>query len=194
MSNITNSLTSSKKAVLAVATISVLFGVMVGLSVQFSDAQGLTEKRTGPMSPQSFGARTAGIVCGDRLCSEPETNFDNEMEASDIQILESEDDTTPHAELIDIKSFRPSTNKADAITYRITFTVTAGTSNLADIRVEASSDIDSVSMNIGALSALSTSTNVIRIKALDPDSIDGGITSYRLTAPTGEGIDRFAQP
>jgi len=37
---------------------------------------------------------------------------------------------------------------------------------------------------IGSLNALKSSVNVVRIKALDPDSIDGGIVSYSVSPPT----------
>ncbi len=45
-------------------------GIMIGMSIQISAAQ-LDEPRLGAaVPPKSYGSATAGIVCGDRLCSD----------------------------------------------------------------------------------------------------------------------------
>ncbi|MEE8180595.1 MAG: hypothetical protein V3T67_02015, partial [Nitrosopumilaceae archaeon] len=86
--------------------------------------------------------------------------------------------------LIDIRKYKPSTNKADAITYIITYSITSGDQRLENIQVHVSSDVQEDTYTIGSLDALKSSINVVRIKALDPDSIDGGIVSYSVVPPT----------
>ena len=169
------------------AVLPLFFGVMIGMSIQASDAQmsgGITEPRLGAaVSPKSYGSATAGIVCGDRLCSEATPQFDIE-EDHEITLIDEHDETTPTAKLIDIRKYKPSTNKGDAITYIITYSVTAGTERLQNIQVHVSSDVTSETYSLGSLDALKTSKNVARIMALDADSIDGGIVSYVVAPPT----------
>ena len=82
-----------------------------------------------------------------------------------------------------------STNKQNAITHIITFSVTAGKTNLENIGIHVSSDISSSDFNIKSLQSFKSSVNVLRIMALDADSIDGGITSYSLAPPTYDERD-----
>jgi len=182
-------MTTNKKTIATLAIVPMLFGFMLGISVQASDAQisgGMTDKRIGAdLSPKSFGSATANIVCGDRLCDESSPAFDVEEE-NQIILIDEFDEETPTTKLIDIRKYKPSTNKADSITYIITYSVTAGVTDLENIQVHVSSDVQEDTYNIGSLTALKTSKNVIRIKALDADSIDGGIVSYKIAPPTGD--------
>ncbi len=171
------------------ATLAVLplfFGIMIGMSIQASDAQmsgGITDPRLGAQAPKQYGSATSGIVCGDRLCNEATPSFDVE-ENHEITLIDEHDETTPTAKLIDIRKYKPSTNKGDAITYIITYSITAGTERLQNIQVHVSSDVTSETYSLGSLDALKTSKNVARIMALDADSIDGGIVSYVVAPPT----------
>jgi len=83
-----------------------------------------------------------------------------------------------------IQKLRESTNKQDAVTHIITFSVTSGKTDLKNITIHVSSDIGSSEFVIKSLVSFKTSVNVIRIMALDADSIDGSITGYTLAPPT----------
>ena len=122
-------------------------------------------------------------VCGDRLCSEPQSVIDIEEENS-IGSIRQEDSSAPTAELISIDKYMASTNKQDAITYKITFRMTAGTEDLKNIVINVKSDMGNSDFEISSLNKLSSSVNVIRVKALDADSITGEIIGYSLTGPT----------
>jgi len=166
------------------AMLPLFVGMMIGYTVNSSEAQML--KPTHPdikqyqLSPKSYGSANSQ-VCGDRLCSEPARGatpaFDIE-ESDRVEFISQHDEDTPTTKLISIQKLRESTNKADAITHIITFSVTAGQTNLENIRIHVSSDIGSTDFNIESLVALKSSVNVIRIKALDADSI--GRRHYRL--------------
>ena len=171
------------------AMLPLFVGMMIGYTVNSSEAQML--KPTHPdikqyqLSPKSFGSANSQ-VCGDRLCGESmdiTPAFDIE-ENDRVEFISQHDENTPTAKLISIQKLRESTNKADAITHIITFSVTAGQTNLENIGLHVSSDIGSTDFNIESLVALKSSVNVIRIMALDADSIDGGITGYTLAPPT----------
>jgi len=180
--------------VIAIAGVLPLFvGALIGMSMESSDAQLL--KPTHPdvkrLSPKSFGSQ--GIVCGDQLCKPgmdvrfvgpDKTPFMDVEEDQRIKYLDKHDESTPTAKLVDIRKLKESTNKQDAITYIVTYTVTAGNERLENIYVHAKSDIQEDTYVISSLNALKSSVNVIRIKALDPDSLDGGIVSYSIAPPT----------
>jgi hypothetical protein len=189
---------NSKVIQFSLLSVTLIVGVFIGMNVVISEAQvggnPLTEKRIGPGSPKSFGSIHQGPspVCGDRLCNQATPNMDIE-ETHSVVFLDEEDPSTPSTTLMQISQVRNSQDKAGGITYIITYRMTAGVDNLANIRVIATSDADRVEQDIASLGALQSSVNVLRIKALDPDSIDGGIVGYRITAPTGEGIDRGQQ-
>jgi len=174
---------------IALAILPLFVGMMIGYTVNSSEAQML--KPTHPdvkqyqLSPKSYGSANSQ-VCGDRLCSESMNitpAFDIEEEDR-VQLIDRHDENTPTAKLISIQKLRESTNKADAITHIITFSVTAGKMDLEGITIHVSSDITSSEFSIDSLSSLKSSVNVIRIMALDADSIDGGITGYSLSPPT----------
>ncbi len=186
---------NSKVVQFALLSVTLVAGVFIGMNVIVSEAQvggnPLTEKRIGPQSPKSFGSIHQGPspVCGDRLCNAAATTIDIE-ETHAVIFLDDEDPSTPTTELIQISKIRNSVDKAGGITYIITFRVTAGVDNLRDIQIHASSDVESIDVGITQLNALQSSVNVLRIRALDQDSIDGGIVGYNISAPTGMGIDR----
>ncbi len=178
---------------IAIAGVLPLFvGALIGMSMESSDAQML--KPTHPdvkrLSPKSFGSQ--GIVCGDQLCKPgmdvrfvgPDKTPAMDVENERIKYLDKHDESTPTAKLVDIRKLKESTNKQDAITYIVTYTVTAGNERLENIYVHASSDMEEDTYVISSLNALKSSVNVIRIKALDPDSLDGGIVSYSVAPPT----------
>ncbi len=173
-----NTLQNSKKNVAAIVAVSLVFGIMIGLGIQTTEAQ-LTDARPGAQTPKSYGSTTSGTVCGDRLCSEPQQVMDIE-ETDRIGEIDRDDPAAPHAELISIDKYKPSTNKQDAITYKITYRLTSGQEDLVDIQIRAVTDMGVWDFEISSLNALSSSINVARVKALDPDSITGEIIGYTI--------------
>ena len=180
------------KAIAIAGVLPLFVGALIGMSMESSDAQML--KPTHPdvkrLSPKSFGSQ--GVVCGDQLCKPgmdvrfvgPDKTPAMDVENERIKYLDKHDESTPTTKLVDIRKLKESTNKQDAITYIVTYTVTAGNERLENIYVHASSDVEEDTYVISSLNALKSSVNVIRIKALDPDSLDGGIVSYSIAPPT----------
>jgi len=176
---------------LKIVMIAGFVGLIAGISIATIDtATAQMLKPTSPdisrLSPKSFGSATAGIVCGDRLCNEPQPDFDIE-EDTPIGLVD-DDAHTPSISNVSIDKLRPSSSQ-DNISYRITFTVTSGDIDLRNIELEIQSDIDRTEFEISSLNSLKSSVNVIRIKAIDPDSINGGITGYSMTGPTSSDPD-----
>jgi hypothetical protein len=62
--------------------------------------------------------------------------------------------------------------------YVVTLKVSAGDVSVTKVRIQITSDTDSVPLNINRLSADSDSTGTIRIHALNPSSITAAISSY----------------
>ena len=180
------------RTMVLLAMLPLFVGMMIGYTVNSSEAQML--KPTHPdvkkynLSPKSYGSANT-LVCGDRLCAEGRDitpAFDVE-ESDSVQHLTQHDKSTPTAKLIQIVKVKPgSPNKADSMTYIITFKLASGNTNLKNIAVHVSTDIGSRDYIISSLDSYKTSMNVIRVKALDPDSIDGSITGYELAPPTSD--------
>jgi len=180
------------KAIAIAGVLPLFVGALIGMSMESSDAQML--KPTHPdvkrLSPKSFGSQ--GIVCGDQLCKPgmqyrfvgPDKTPAMDVENEPIKYLEKHDDSTPTVKLVDVRKYKPSSNKQDAVSFLITYTVTSGTERLENIYVHVKSDMHEDTYKISSLDALKTSVNTMRIMALDPDSIDGGIVSYSVAPPT----------
>ena len=187
-----NLMNRNLKTFAALSLVPLFIGVVIGYGINMSEAQvgnnPLTQPRLGAQSPQQFGSATAGIVCGDRLCEGATPAFDVE-ETHDVTFIEEHDENTPTAKLISISKIRESTNKQDAIVHIITFSITAGKTNLENIGIHVTSDVDSSDFNIKSIQSFKSSVNVLRIMALDADSIDGGITGYTLAPPTYDERD-----
>ena len=180
------------KAIAIAGVLPLFVGALIGMSMESSDAQML--KPTHPdvkrLSPKSFGSQ--GVVCGDQLCHPgQETRFVGpdktpamDVEDERIKFVDQHDENTPTAKLIDIRQVKSGSSKGDAFTYIVTYSVTAGNERLENIHVHAKSDLHEDTYIISSLDALKSSVNTIRIKALDPDSLDGGITAYSVAPPT----------
>jgi hypothetical protein len=141
------------------AMLPLFVGMVIGYTVNSSEAQML--KPTHPdikqyqLSPKSFGSANSQ-VCGDRLCGESmdiTPAFDVE-ESDRVEFISQHDQDTPTTKLMSISKLRESTNKADAITHIITFSVTAGKTDLKDIMLHVSSDVESVLMLSQVISKL----------------------------------------
>jgi len=173
------------KIIAVAGMIALIAGIAAAAAIEQAEAQG------NPMvkSPKTFGAKTAGIVCGDRLCSEVESKIDIQ-DNTPIGLIDNESSDAPSAKLISIERYTSAPYAGEAgISYKITFSVTAGDTNLRDIMIHAQSDLDSFDYEISSLNALKSSVQVLRIHAIDPDSITGELIGYSLTGPTSSGPD-----
>lgn len=180
------------KAIAIAGVLPLFVGALIGMSMESSDAQML--KPTHPdvkrLSPKSFGSQ--GVVCGDQLCNPgmqlrfvgPDKTPAMDVENESIKYLDKHDENTPTSKLISIQQIKSGSSKAGAVTYIITYSVTAGNERLENIHVHGRSDMQEDTYVISSLDALKSSINTVRIKALDPDSIDGGIVSYSIAPPT----------
>lgn len=178
---------SKVKTIFLLAIIPMFFGVMIGMSINTSEAQML--KPTNPeiqrLSPKSFGTATAGIVCGAELCNQPEPVIDIE-ENDQVIVSDTYPEYMPTLTLNSINKFRPSTQNQAAITHTIAYSMTAGEMNLENIQIEVSSDIEEEDYQVGSLTSMKTSKNTARIKALDADSIVIEVTGFTIAPPTGD--------
>ncbi len=177
----------NKKTVLTSLVIcTAVFGFLIVMGFQISEAQmggnPLTDRIIGPRSPGQFGAATANVVCGDRLCNEPVPQIN--IEDSDVTIGE-EPDYTPTLTL-NSATMRRASSAATGQIVTVLYSVTCGAINLQNITVEVSSDMDSEDFTIGSCTSLNTSENVARIRAMDPDSIFIELTGYQIAPPTGD--------
>ncbi len=180
------------KAIAIAGVLPLFVGALIGMSMESSDAQML--KPTHPdvkrLSPKSFGSQ--GVVCGDQLCKPgmqlrfvgPDKTPAMDVESESIKYLDKHDANTPTSNLISIQQIKSGSSKGSAVTYIVTYSVTAGNERLENIHVHARSDLHEDTYVISSLDALKSSINTIRIKALDPDSLDGGIVSYSIAPPT----------
>jgi len=156
------------------AILPLFVGIMIGMSIQISEAQ-LDEPRPGAsLPPKSYGSATAGIVCGDRLCS------DSTPAAPMPETMRVIEDTMP--EYMPTLGF-VSVNKFSGDspnTYAVVFTVTAGQANLENIKIVCNTDVDTLETSVTSLAALTTTKNMIRIQAMDPASVTGEIISFQI--------------
>ena len=175
-----NTLQNSKKNVAAIVAVSLVVGLMIGVEDSYQKKSEITETRPGAQSPKKpFGSSTQGIVCGDRLCYEPQQVLVIK-ETDSIGKINRNDPATPYAELINIAKYKASPNSRDALTYKITYRVTAGQENLKDIEIHAVTDMGVWDLKISLLNAGKSSVNVARLKAMDPDSITAEIIGYTI--------------
>jgi len=169
------------------AILPLFVGIIIGMSIQTTGAQ-LTDPRSGAQAPQQFGAATAGIVCGDRLCSEstPAAPMPPVIRIQE----ESMPDFMPSLGFKSLSKFAGDSSN----TYAVEFTVTAAEKDLSNIKIICKSDVETIATEVSYLSALSTTTNVVRIKVMDPDSITGEIISFQIARgapPSSPFGDRF---
>jgi len=180
------------------AILPLFVGIIIGISIQTSQAQ-LDESRPGAsLSPKSYGSATERIVCGDRLCSESTPAAPMPIVLRVIQ--DSMPDYMPSLGFKSLSKFLGDTSN----TYTVEFTVTAAEKDLMNIVVQCKTDVDIINTVVFQLDALTTTTNVIRIKAMDPESITGEIISFQIargvqvtplsTVPTADPIGVTPEP
>jgi len=168
------------------AILPLFVGIIIGISIQTSEAQ-ITEPRPGAQTPGSFGAATKGIVCGDRLCNEA-----TPVAPMPIRLVVQQEESMP--DFMPTLGFKSLSKFAgdSANTYAVEFTVTAAERAVKNIKIKCTTDVETVETEITRLRALATTTNVVRIKAMDPASITGEIISFQIargappTSPFGD--------
>jgi len=162
------------------AILPLFVGIIIGISIQTSQAQ-LDEPRLGAsISPKSYGAATAGIVCGDRLCSDS-----TPAAPMPLAIAVKQDrmpDFMPSLGFKSLSKFEGDSSN----TYAVEFTVTAAEKDLKNIKIICKTDVETIETEVSSLAALTTTTNMLRIKAMDPASITGEIISFQISrGPAG---------
>jgi len=151
-----------------------LVGIQIGMSFQINDAEAIPAKGSpGTTSPKSYGSATAGIVCGDRLCSEIGTPY------ASMPLEVTEADMPSYMPSLDFKETYGFHNDADD-TWSIRFGFTAGDRDLKNIIIQCKSDVFEHEIVIESLKAFESSVGFSRIKAMDPASITGSIVSFEL--------------
>ena len=176
------------KIIAVAGMLAVIAGIFVATSMEQAQAQ------MNPVNPNAptvgaFGQKTAGVVCGERLCSEVESKIDIQ-DNTPIGSIDNESSDAPTAKLISIDRYKSAPYAGEAgISYKITFSMTGGDTNLRDIQIHVQSDLDNFDYEISNLNAQSSSVHVLRIHAIDPDSITGELIGYNLSGPTSSGPD-----
>ena len=151
-------------------------GILIGMSFQTYEAEAIPAKGSqGTISPKSYGSATAGIVCGDRLCSDVATP--SALMPLVVEALEA--DMPSYMPTLDFKETYGFHNDVDD-TYAIRFGFTAGDRDLKNIIIECKSDVFQHEIVIESLKAFESAVGFSRIKALDPASITGSIVSFEL--------------
>jgi len=169
----TNTLQNSKKNVAAIVAVSLVFGIMIGLGIQTTDAQ---------LAPPQFGDR-------DVRSSNLQKQQVMDIEETDvIGEIDRNDPAAPSLTYASIERYRAATNM-ETITYKITYGITAGNQDLKDIQIRVTTDSGVWNYEISSLDAFATNKNVARVKALDPDSITGEFIGYTTT-----GVAKMLKP
>ena len=81
---------------------------------------------------------------------------------------------------------RRASSAATGQVVTVLYSVTCGTMNLQNIMVEIHTDMEQEDFFVGSCTALNTSQNVGRVRAMDPDSIHIELSSYQIAPPTGD--------
>ncbi len=146
---------------------------MVASNIGTSDAAVATGS-PGMTSPKSYGAATAGIVCGDRLCDESTPA----APMPPVVIVQEErmPDYMPSLALVSVNKFSGESPN----TYAVIFTVTAGKANLENIKIFCKTDVETLESEVSSLTALTTTPTMVRINAMDPTSVTGEIISFQI--------------
>ena len=156
------------------AILPLFVGIIIGISIQTSQAQ-IDEPRLGAdLDPKSYGAATAQIVCGDRLCGES-----TPVAPMPIQLVVQEESMPEFMPTLGFKSLSKFEGDSPN-TYTVEFTVTAAEKTVKNIKIICTTDVETIETDVALLRALTTTTNVVRIKAMDPASITGEIISFQI--------------
>jgi len=158
------------------ATVPLFIGILIGMSVQTNEAEAIpAEGSPGTVSPKSYGSATAGIVCGDKLCSEIGTPSASFPLVLTVKVA----DMPSYMPTLDFKETYGFHNDADD-TWSIRFGITAGDRDLKNIIIQCKSDVFEHEIVVDSLKAFESAVGFSRIKAMDPASITGSIVSFEL--------------
>lgn len=174
------------KIIAVVGMIALIAGIAGATAIEQAEAQTVNPVNPNAPTAKAYGAKTAGIVCGDRLCSEVVSKISVEPNTP-IKEISTESSDAPTAKLISVERYTSAPYAGEVgISYKITFRVTAGDTNLRDIQIHGQSDIDTIDHTISSLSSFKSSVQVVRIHAIEADTITGKIVSYSITGPTSD--------
>jgi len=162
------------KYIALLAILPIFATIIVANNIGTSDAA-VAKGSPGLLAPGSFGAATAGIVCGDRLCSDSTPVAPMPMTITVVE-EDSMPDYMPSLGLKSLSKFMSDSPN----TYSVAFTVTAAEKNLENIKIICKTDVETIETTVARLAALTTTTNVVRILAMDPASITGEIISFQI--------------
>ena len=173
------------KIIAIAGMIAIIAGIAGATAIEQAQAQQAATNPVNPNAPvaKAYGTKTAGVVCGDRLCGDVVSKI-SVKDHGTIEEITTDSSDSPTTKLLSVQKYAAGHSAGEGISYKITFRVTAGDSNLRDIQIHGQSDIDTIDHTISSLSALKSSVQVVRIHAIDADSISGKIVSYSLTGPT----------
>ena len=139
------------KIIAVAGMLAVIAGIALATTMEQAQAQTVNPVNPNAPTAKAFGAKTAGIVCGDRLCSDVESKIDIQ-DNTPIGILDNESSDAPSARLISIDRYKSAPYAGEAgISYKITFSITAGDTNLRNIMIHAQSDLDSFDYEVFSL-------------------------------------------
>ena len=179
------------KIIAIAGLIAIIAGIAGATAIEQAQAQQAATNPVNPNAPsaKAYGQKTAGVVCGDRLCGDVVSKISVKDHAN-VEEIDMDSSDSPSTKLISVQKYKSAPYSGEiGISYKITFRVTAGDTNLRDIQIHGQSDIDTIDHTISSLNALSSSVQVVRIHAIDADSITGKIVSYSLTGPTSDPED-----
>ena len=131
---------------------------MVAIAPDYiGEADALKAKGKPGSGADQFGSKTANIVCGDRLCSESDSTESKKTVTTNTQ-------KDPHIEIFGL------TGLGEGV-YKVLFTVHAGSEDLPEGKLSASSDIAQKETLVTKVYADSVTYVPVLIQANDPNSI-----------------------
>jgi len=166
----------TKMKYLALLTILPIFTAIIVVNNIGTSEAIPAEGSPGTAAPKSYGAATAGIVCGDRLCSDVTPTA---LPPTILNVVtEDMPGYMPSLEFVDMYVF----DRLARDTYAVMFSVTAGNTDLENIIIQCKSDVFAHEIVIDSLKAFESATGMSRVKALDPTTITGEIVAFQLVS------------
>ncbi len=138
------------KIIAVAGMIALIAGIAGATAIEQAEAQQAATNPVNPNAPtaKAYGSKTAGVVCGDRLCGEVVSSIHVE-DTTTIQEISTETSDAPTTKLISVQKYKSAPYAGEVgISYKITFSITAGDTNLRDIQIHGQSDIDTIDHTI----------------------------------------------
>lgn len=124
----------------------------------------------GASGSHKFGSMTAGIVCGDRLCSEPARTFE-------AKIVESAPIAVNGPSVKEVGIISGSANSDNL--FKAMYNVYAGDKDVVFVKLLVTSDTDSMMTSIGGIGFTGFSPVSVLLKANDPSTISALIVDWQ---------------